>query len=346
MHTNILQDLADEGILQYGSNELILFEKRLTKYFAREYRLRSGSNQHVSINHGPLALAAEELADDHYNEGIPFFQAFLDAKTMSYTMSFFDENPDIALASNKSLEQAQIDKFKLIAQRLDLKGDESLLNIGCGFGYFESYLLDTYPNLKVSSTTHSKDQYEFVRKRMNQHDDSLSSERFRVFFGEINRDSSINFGKGQYDVVCSVGLLEQINNIEQFFDIINELLKDNGRMFHHLIMSRDLIPQFLDPDKTLIGKYFPGGKVLPFYALKRDFGDFDLAGSWFINGINYWKTLDLWHMNFWKNITTIYPDRIDLERVRYWNDYFVLCKAMFFPENGTAYGNGQFLYKK
>jgi cyclopropane-fatty-acyl-phospholipid synthase len=167
-----------------------------------------------------------------------------------------------------------------------------------------------------------------------------------VFFGEINRESSQSFGKGQYDAVCSVGLLEQINNIEQFFEIINELLTDNGRMFHHLIMSRDLIPQFLDPDKTLIGKYFPGGKVLPFYALKRNFGNLSLANSWFINGMNYWKTLDLWHANFWKNINTIYPDIIDLERARYWNNYFVLCKAMFFPENGAAYGNGQFLYKK
>ena len=276
MRENLQKSLIDEDIFQYGSNELMLYEKRLTQYFTREYKLHLGNNQHVSLNNGPLALAAEELADDHYNEGIPFFQSFLDTKTMSYTMAYFDENSNMALASRKSLEQAQTDKFKLIAQRLELKGDEHLLNIGCGFGYFESYLLDTYPQLRVSSTTHSKDQYEFVLNRMNQHGDSLSSGRFRVFFGEINRKSSLNFGKGEYDAVCSVGLLEQINNIEQFFKIIDELLTDNGRMFHHLIMSRDLIPQFLDPDKTLIGKYFPGGKVLPFYALKKDFGNFRL----------------------------------------------------------------------
>jgi cyclopropane-fatty-acyl-phospholipid synthase len=117
-------------------------------------------------------------------------------------------------------------------------------------------------------------------------------------------------------------------------------------MFHHLIVSRDLIPQFLDPNKTLIGEYFPGGKVLPFTALQKDFGNFKLEDSWFINGMNYWKTLDKWHASFWKNLNSIYPDKIDSERVGYWNNYFVLCKAMFYPENGTAYGNGQFLYRK
>ena len=82
MHTNLTKRLSDEEIFEYSSSELMLFEKRLTQYFTREYRLHLGNDQHVSVDHGPLALAAEELADDHYNEGIPFFQSFLDAKTM------------------------------------------------------------------------------------------------------------------------------------------------------------------------------------------------------------------------------------------------------------------------
>ena len=130
------------------------------------------------------------------------------------------------------------------------------------------------------------------------------------------------------------------------FRIIGEMLADGGRMFHHLIVSRDLIPNFLDPDKTLIGNYFPGGKVLPFYALQFDSDVFTLEESWFINGLNYWKTLDQWHANFWKNLHLVYPAGLDTERVRYWNDYFVLCKAMFWPDNGAAYGNGQYLYRK
>ncbi|MEN8132953.1 MAG: class I SAM-dependent methyltransferase [Pseudomonadota bacterium] len=347
MNTRLYNDLHKEGIYQYGSDELKNFEKQLTKYFSREYnRYKDNDNQSATINQGPLALAPEDLADNHYDEGLSFFQNFLDEKTMSYTMAYFDEIPDKALASNKSLEQAQIDKFALIAQRMRLKGDEKLLNFGCGFGYFESYLLNTYPDLQISSLTHSKDQYDFIIKRTKDSTDALSSERFHIFFGEIDNNSITLLGRDKYDVVSSVGFIEHINNIEWLFEIISELLVEKGRMFHHLIVSRDLIPQLLDPNQTLIGEYFPGGKVLPFTTLKNNFNNFTIDEAWFINGINYWKTLEKWHANFWRNMARLYPEEMDSERVRYWNNYFVLCKAMFLPENGLAYGNGQYLFYK
>lgn len=347
MRSNIYNDLRKEGVFQYGSNELQTFEKRLTKYFTREYkRYNVSDNQSVNLNVGPLAFAADELAAEHYDEGLEFFQSFLDTETMTYSMAYFGEDPDKVISSNKPLNRAQVEKFKLIAKRMKLTGDEKLLNVGCGFGYFESYLLDAYPNLQISSTTHSIDQYNFIISRKKISDNALSSDRFHVSYCKINDDSSFELARGKYDVVCSIGLLEHINNIEVFFEIMNELLVDKGRMFHHLIVSRNLIPQFLSSQNTLIDKYFPGGKVLPFPTLQRNFKNFSLDGSWFINGINYWKTLDMWHSNFWKNLHNIYPDKINIERVRYWNNYFVLCKAMFLPERGAAYGNGQYLYQK
>lgn len=347
MQPDIYNHLHDEGIYPYGSAELHLFEKQLTKYFSREYALHNNNDANkVVINKGPLALAAEELAEQHYDEGLDFFKSFLDRETMSYTMAYFDDDPIKALSSTKTLTEAQTDKFKLIAKRMKLKGDEYLLNMGSGFGYFESYLLDVYPDLKIVSTTHSKTQYDYIVKRIENPSDTLSSSRFSVFFVELDHNITNLLGAGKYDLVCSMGLLEQIHNIEQLFGIINELLGDNGRMFHHLIVSRDLIPQLLDSEKTLIGKYFPGGKVFPFKTLQNDFKNFKLEHSWFINGCNYWKTLDAWHANFWKNLQTIYPKTMDIDRVKYWNNYFVLCKAMFLPEHGTAYGNGQYLFRK
>ena len=341
------QNLHEQGVFQYGSCELIAFEKHLTRYFAREYRRHSEHpDKVVELNHGPLALAPEHLAQQHYDEGVEFFHAFLDDKTMSYTMAFFGETPERALESRLSLDEAQIGKFRLIAERMALSGDEKLLNIGCGFGYFESYLLETYPELQISSTTQSRVQYDFIVNRRKDSNDVLSSDRFNLFFGEIAPKSPELWGKRQYQLVFSVGLLEQINNIEMMFGIVAALLVEKGRMFHHLIVSRDPIPQFLNPQKTLIGNYFPGGRVLPFSALKFNPKEFTLEGAWFINGMNYWKTLDKWHANFWKNLHLIYPSRIDVERVRHWNNYFVLCKAMFWPENGSAYGNGQYLYSK
>jgi cyclopropane-fatty-acyl-phospholipid synthase len=347
MSTDIYSELRDEGVFQYGSDELIKFEQQLTKYFTREYKRYKGQdNQVVDLGLGPLALSAEKLADDHYDEGIALFKNFLDKGAMTYSMAYYDELPAAVLASKKTLTEAQVDKFELIARRMKLKGDEQLLNIGCGFAYFESYLLEAFPGIQITSLTHSKDQYDYILRRLDDSTDLLSKDRFQLYFGEIGSGSGALLGRGKYDVVCSIGLMEHVNNVEQFFSIIDELLVEKGRMFHHLIVSRDLIPQLLDPEKTLIGDYFPGGKVLPYTALMQGFDNFVLKEQWFVNGMNYWKTLDEWHMNFWKNLGRIYPEKMNSERVRYWNNYFVLCKAMFFPEQGEAYGNGQYLFYK
>jgi cyclopropane-fatty-acyl-phospholipid synthase len=347
MNTSIIDELSSNGIYKYGSRELNAFEANLTKYFTREYiRYKGKEFNPVNIKQGPLALAPEELAEHHYDEGIPFFQNFLDTETMSYTMAFFDNDPDAAMQSKKSLAQAQLDKFGLITERMGIQGNEKVLNLGCGFAFFESFLLEKFPDIQVSGLTHSKDQYDFVMNRMQDPGDILSSGRFHLYYGEIDENTSSILGKQAYDLVCSVGLLEQINNIGLLFAIICELLVENGRMFHHLIVSRDLIPQLLDPQKTLIGDYFPGGKVLPYTTFQQQFDNLKLHQSWFINGINYWKTLDKWHKNFWENIHNIYPGTMDAERVKFWNNYFVLCKAMFLPENGKAYGNGQYLFYK
>ena len=344
MQADLIQTLNKEGIHEYGSAELKKFEQQLTKYFAREYALNNGNDQAVELGHGPIALAADDLADHHYDEGLEFFKAFLDRETMSYTMAFFDDDPDKISTSDKSLDQAQTDKLRLIAQRMQLTGNEKLLNIGCGFGYFESFLLNEYPDLRITSTTHSRDQYDFLHQRQKSADDILSSDRFTLLYTKIDDNTASIVGTEKFDAACSMGLMEQINNVELFFNLVSTLLVKNGRMFHHLIVSRDLIPQFLDPQKTLIGDYFPGGKVLPYYALRRDFEHFTFQDSWFLNGMNYWMTLDKWHRNFWHNLDRIYPALMNSKRVEYWNNYFVLCKAMFYPENGAAYGNGQYLF--
>jgi len=348
MPTDIYNKLEKKGVFRFGSDELDIFEKRLAIYFTREYKLHKNTeNKSVSLDEGPLALDPEDLANFHYDEGIPFFRTFLDKETMSYTMAFFDNVPEKALTSKKTIDEAQLEKFKLITTRMKIKGNEKLLNLGCGFGYFESFLLNAYPEIQITSITHSKDQYEFLVSRISDSNDELSSDRFSLFFGELDNDTSSLLGKNEYDVVCSVGLVEQINNLQIFFGIINELLVENGRTFHHLIVSRDVIPQFLHPEKTLIGDYFPGGIILPFSAIKNyKFDNFEISDAWFVNGINYWQTLNKWHDNFWNNMHMIYPEQMNSKRVDHWNKYFVLCKAIFFPENGQACGNGQYLFYK
>jgi len=41
-----------------------------------------------------------------------------------------------------------------------------------------------------------------------------------------------------------------------------------------------------------------------------------------------------------------FPNLKIIARTKYWNDYFMLCKAMFAPMDGNFYGVSHYLFKK
>jgi cyclopropane-fatty-acyl-phospholipid synthase len=105
------------------------------------------------------------------------------------------------------------------------------------------------------------------------------------------------------------------------------------------------VPQLLDSTKTRIGQYYPGCRVWPHSELSKQTEHFDLVNSWFVNGLNYWRTLDEWHRRFWSNIPKLYGAVYDTAAIKYWNEYFMLCKVMFAPMDGQFYGNSHYLFK-
>jgi cyclopropane-fatty-acyl-phospholipid synthase len=163
-------------------------------------------------------------------------------------------------------------------------------------------------------------------------------------FGEVSLEE---LGETSYDIVFAVGAFEHINNLDLAFERISQLLKPGGRCYLHLIVSRMVIPQFLDANQTMIGKYFPGGKIWPFDTVASQERYFKLDQRWFINGMNYWRTLDDWHRRYWESMDKLYGPIIrSEEEARHWNDYFVLSKACFAPFDGSLFGNGQYLFYK
>jgi len=111
-------------------------------------------------------------------------------------------------------------------------------------------------------------------------------------------------GGATYDLVFAVAVFEHANNLQAAISKVAALLRAGGRAFVHLITSRVVIPRLLDPHRSPIGRYFPGGKVWPFDTIVQHTAPLDIEASWFINGLNYWRTLEEWHQAFWRNLPT------------------------------------------
>jgi cyclopropane-fatty-acyl-phospholipid synthase len=261
---------------------------------------------------------------------------------MAYSMAYYGSPASSEEINNSiSLEQAQREKYSLIVQRADIRDGQNILDIGCGFGGFVKYLLDTFPNVKVTGLNPSTTQTEYIRNDLH-----CDKSRLILIQQRFDEKSQSEIAHNAYDRVVSIGTLEHFSNFDSVFKYQHNILKEGGKCFHHLIVSADTIPHFLNAENTLMAEYFPGGHIWPYSELKRHNRHLQLTDHWFINGMNYWKTLDEWHKRFWQEISTLYPDYMSIDEVESWNRYFVLSKTMFCPNQGKSYGVGHYLFKK
>lgn len=347
--TNARAQLQRAGVNPYGSEALQLFEQRLTAAFARSYRQAGRAAQTLAdptSSSGPMVEQTEDLMQVHYDEHLAFFESILDRDYLAYSAAYYGDTPHAARASSFSLEQAQHAKFELLCARARLEGRERVFNLGCGFGSLETFLLTKYPEMQITGITPSKTQAAYLRTRMENPDDPLGDGRFQLIEDRFDTASVETLGPASYDLVFSVGVLEHFKNLRAAFERAAELLKPGGRAFHHLIASECVLPGFADASRTRLRTYFPGGRIWPVAVLESQTDFFSLEGSWFVNGLNYWRTVDAWHQRFWTHIEQLHPAVLTEKGVRYWNDYFSFSKVMFAPEDGGVVGNGQFLFYK
>lgn len=346
----LYEELTLAGIFGPNSDEIQRQEKFLLRYFEKEYRNalqnpRSLKMLGVITDRGPIAEQIKPLMDKHYDTPADFFTGFLDKNYAAYSMAYYGDTPACIRASRATLEDAQRAKFSLIAERAQIAGYESIINIGCGFGSLETYLLQTFPKIEITGLTPSKVQINYLRKRMQDPADPLASGRFTVIETDFEKFSPSALERKKFDIVLSIGVFEHMLNLHAALERIAGLLVPNGKTFHHFITSQLPIPKFLEPQKTRIGKYFPGGRVWPHDELPRHTEHFDLVNSWFVNGLNYWRTLNEWHQRYWNSIPDLYGAVFDIGGIKYWNEYFSLCKAMFAPMDGEFYGNSHYLFQ-
>jgi cyclopropane-fatty-acyl-phospholipid synthase len=349
MNKDIVSDLSRHDIHCYGSDELLKFEANMTRYFEREYqRWRGNANQPESygissFSGGMVDERSYNNSLDPYNKDLNIYRAFLDKEYMAYSMAYYFADNEMPQSSQKeiTLEQAQTEKFRLIAQRADIKDGHNILDLGCGFGGFVKYLQKNFSDITVTGINPSTTQSRYILNEAE-----IDHSHFRLIDRHLGNITNDALASNSFDRIISIGVSEHFNNLDLLFQQLKSLLKPGGKTFHHFIVSRDTIPQLLTAKNTLINEYFPGGHIWPYAEAQRHDRHLELVNSWFVNGRNYWKTLDEWHKRFWESIDVLYPAYISIEEVDRWNKYFGLSKAMFYPDEGNSYGNGHYLYQK
>ena len=245
---------------------------------------------------------ARRNIEAHYDIGNAFYSAWLDP-SMTYSSALFEED-------TADLAAAQTNKYRRLAEAIDLEPGQKLLEIGCGWGGFAEYVAKTF-GARVVGLTISKEQREFAQRRI--HAAGLA-EKVEIRLQDY-RDE-----RDQYDRIASIEMIEAVG--EQFwpkyFAQLRDRLLPGGFAGIQAITIQDGLFQSYRREVDFIQRYvFPGG-MLPSPAVLKSLGQtFGVPViREHIFGQDYAKTLATWRNNFrsaWPNLVPLGFDDVFVE---------------------------------
>ncbi|HEX5665994.1 MAG: cyclopropane-fatty-acyl-phospholipid synthase family protein [Hyphomicrobium sp.] len=257
----------------------------------------------------PVGKAQQNVAH-HYDLGNAFYKLFLDTE-MFYSCAYFRDEQE-------TLEQAQRNKCRLIAAKLNLKPGQRVLDIGCGWGGLARYLAQI-ADVQVTGVTLSKEQHALAVDSMKAAGlDSRVSIQLKDY-----RELT-----GKFDRIVSVGMFEHVGvgHYGEFFAKVNDLMTDDGVMLLHSIGH-------MSPPGTAspwLRKYIFPGAYSP--ALSEVFPAVENNSLWVTDleflRVHYATTLRHWHDRFEKNRAAV-AEMYDERFCRMWEFYLISAEMMF-----------------
>ena len=152
----------------------------------------------------------------HYDLPVGFFQLFLDP-TMSYTCHYF-------LRRTETLEQAAQNKLALIAKKLQLRPEDRVLDIGCGWGNFLLYGAKEF-GCHVTGITLSPSQAQYIATKAAA--EGLS-DLVRV---DVVHADAMPYPSASFTKIVTIGTIEHIDDLSGLFRSCNRLLVDDATAF-------------------------------------------------------------------------------------------------------------------
>jgi cyclopropane-fatty-acyl-phospholipid synthase len=274
---------------------------RLYGYLQHKRRANSKAGSRANIEH-------------HYDLGNDFYRLWLD-DTLAYSSAVY-------ATPQQNLYDAQINKFRLMAERLQLHSGQRLLEIGSGWGGFAIYAAQNF-GVEVHSITLSSEQLAEATKRAE-----AAGVADRVKF-ELRDYRDI---VGQYDRVVSIEMYEAVGEEywPGYFAAIEKALKPGGRAAIQGITIDDQLFDQYRSKRDFIQKYiFPGGMLSPpalFQQLAQKAGLTAENASFY--AIDYADTLAAWHHKVLA-VREQVEQLFDARFMRMWRYYLSYCECGF-----------------
>jgi len=236
----------------------------------------------------------EEQVRDHYDRGDDFYEWFLGPRMIYTSGVILDAEKDA------SLEELQDNKLRLVCSKLNLKPEDRLLDVGCGWGTLATYAAKNY-GCDVTGITLGKNQTKFGNERIKTN--GVTPDKARILCMDYRE---IPGGPGHFTKIVSLEMAEHvgIRRYGSFMRQMYDLLDDEGIF---VLQVAGIRPSWQYEDLIwglFMNKYvFPGADAS--CSLGWVVGQVEAAGFEVKNidvlGVHYSATIWRWYLNWVEN---------------------------------------------
>jgi len=295
-----LTEFLDLALMNIGRGQINFFSHLINK-LGGSYRYLTNFN---------FIKKSKMNVSHHYDLSDDLYDLFLDKKRQ-YSCGYFKNE-------NDTLEKAQNNKIQHIIKKLNIKPNQKILDIGCGWGSLATDIAKS-ANCKVTGITLSQNQLDHCLKKAK----------------ELNLENQVTFKLMDYreldekfDRIVSIGMFEHVGRkfYKKFFKQVEKLLCNDGISLIHTIGS---VNPPRDPHPWITKYIFPGGYTPSLSEVTTPIEKAGLVVSDIeVLKLHYSYTLRHWKENCIKNKEKII-EMYDEKFFRMWEFYLAGCEIAF-----------------
>lgn len=298
------------ALLELLSRNIHAFENKIGK--SRIIRLLQ---RLVHVMRPNTRKGAEKNIHAHYDLGNDFYELWLDP-SMTYSAAYFSNQ-------NFNLEQAQGEKYRNLAEMIDLKPEHHVLEIGCGWGGFAEFAAREI-GCKITGITISKEQLAYAKERMVRQNLTGQVDLQYTDYRDVHE---------RYDRIVSIEMFEAVGETywETYFKQIKNCLKTGGKAGLQIItINNDAFEKYRKRTDFIQKYIFPGGMLPSTERLQKEFNKANLHLMNKLDlGIDYANTLAKWDTSFHEKWQEIKKLGFDQKFKNLWHYYLAYCEAGF-----------------
>lgn len=291
----------------------------------------------------PTAIETEAANEQHYEVPAAFYDLSLGPRK-KYSSGLW-------LTKHTTFPESEVAMLDLYFERAGVMDGMSIVDLGCGWGSVTLYLLEKYPNVRVTSISNSYSQREYIMNTATEK--GFNTDNLTIVTCNVSDDQGALEVVKDNDLVITIEMFEHMKNYSSILEKVQGFLKPDGKLFIHIFTHKTFTYHFTDG--WMAENFFTGG-TMPSDDLMLYFGEnFHILNHWRVNGSNYEKTSNGWLEYLdtnWKNgklkpvLKEAYGAGKENEWYVNWRLFFLACAELWGFDGGNEWIVSHYLFQK